>query len=476
MEKRGRIAVENQLPEAMIQHIQSFMSAKEAARTAVLSRSWHAAWLTRPSLAFDQRDFKRNKFAEVAAEAIRRYKGLNLKIESFTLQAQSSRANHLAGELIQGAMEIGATELNLEFRPPSFALPPEVLRSQTLIRLSVKGCEIDGDAVSCSKLKSLSLDRVRLRTGDMLILRALISCCISIEELSLSNSLESIHTTNLSLIGMDRFHLHKLRRLHLECVGVDNSLFENFDSRFPCLNDLTLVRCHGYTAVKICSTSLERVNIVQSKIFRGEFQVPNLVYFSYSGLSIPSISVEAREWESHVSIKCYRSHTCSWYLKLQKLLIQLRSSRITLSVNIHVCTKWCDVDELEEIKDLGRPVVVENLIIEAPFDLGLDLLIGLFWICRPKFVTHYWLPESCDYWDGNNESLNEIWEVLMNEVTNPDCCAWDEDICGRFGLKKVSMEVYEEILTEWRPLLLKGELDALTAPPNKRKVRFRLQW
>lgn len=47
----------NVLPEEMIQHIQSFLTGKEAVQTTTLSRSWHKAWLTRPDLNLDYVNF-----------------------------------------------------------------------------------------------------------------------------------------------------------------------------------------------------------------------------------------------------------------------------------------------------------------------------------------------------------------------------------------------------------------------------------
>ncbi|KAG8370076.1 hypothetical protein BUALT_Bualt14G0080000 [Buddleja alternifolia] len=41
---------EIQLPEVTIQHIQSFLDRRQAARTIVLSKSWHSEWSTPPSL------------------------------------------------------------------------------------------------------------------------------------------------------------------------------------------------------------------------------------------------------------------------------------------------------------------------------------------------------------------------------------------------------------------------------------------
>lgn len=46
-----------ELPEDIIHHILSFLTAKEAAKTNVLSKSWLSAWLTNPILELCDRPF-----------------------------------------------------------------------------------------------------------------------------------------------------------------------------------------------------------------------------------------------------------------------------------------------------------------------------------------------------------------------------------------------------------------------------------
>ncbi|KAG8370088.1 hypothetical protein BUALT_Bualt14G0081200 [Buddleja alternifolia] len=59
---------EIQLPEAIIQQIQSLLNGKEAAQTSVISKSWYNAWLTNPNLDFDQRNFRIGDSESEAAE------------------------------------------------------------------------------------------------------------------------------------------------------------------------------------------------------------------------------------------------------------------------------------------------------------------------------------------------------------------------------------------------------------------------
>ncbi|XP_057773745.1 putative F-box/FBD/LRR-repeat protein At5g56810 [Salvia miltiorrhiza] len=452
MEKRKSKRIETPLPESMIHLIQSFLSAKEAARTTLLSKSWYDAWLTRPALAFNQRDFKNQaleEFSKFAVKTMRRYQDSNLKIESLRLKMQgcTSSSERLARNLIVDAMKMGATDLKLEFFPTAYTLC-----SETLLRLSVSGCEIYGHVI-CPMLMALSLDRVLLNSEDMLA--DIISCCNLIEELSLSHSYICTDRC-IGLSGKDVPELHKLKRLHLEAVRADTFLFD-LETRFPCLNDLSLVSCYGYglQAIRVTSFSLQSISIVQAVALELEFEVPNLVVFSYSDVPIPSISIKARgEWESHISIERYHIVTSSWHLHLQKLLTQLNPSRINLAINM-VGSRPCRI--ADDFEAVAKPVSVEKLRLEAKYDARC-ILIGLFCICRPKFVTHCWLGRS--WWKLDNQSIKSLREKLMG----PNC---EQDM---FDLKEVNMEVYDDDAAEWRPLLLQ---DAI---PNQRKSRFHLKW
>ncbi|KAH6756157.1 hypothetical protein C2S53_004256 [Perilla frutescens var. hirtella] len=467
---------ETGLPEVMIQHIQSFLTGKEAARTTILSKSWYNAWLTRPTLDFDQQNFtsgdpksSKTRFAKFATKSMARYQDLNRNIESLRLRC--TRGNEiLANKLIVKALKMGATDLNLEMRSITMVLPREVLESETLIRLSLSGRIIDGN-VRFSRLKSLSLNRVHFKNEDML--RDIISCCLLIEELSLSHCKISIsgngNVKMIALSASNLYELHKLRRLFLEKVSVDALFFTDFDSRFPCLKDLSVVGCHGYKTIQISSTSLERISLVQVNPLTSEFNVPNLVSFSYSGMAIPSsLSIESsREWEySYISIRCSRSVLSrSWFLKLNKSLTQFNPSKISLSIR-----RWYWSRKGEEGDHIQpKPLVLENLTIERSiYLLNTYMLVGLFRLCHPKFITLYWAPRSCD------DSFDHIvCKKLMKEMITPNSGIPDQDIFGEFGLKEVTVEIYREILAEWRPLLLNEPIyDSI----EWKKIRFHLRF
>lgn len=188
MEKRIRIEAvggEIALPEPLIQHVQSFLSGKEAAQTTAISKSWYSAWLTRPNLDLDQRDYGIRAFTDpfgfyaLAKKIVQRYQELNLKIESCRLFINDLS---FGNELMVTAIKMGAVDLQFETQFSTMVLPREVLGSDNLLRLSVIGCKIDGK-VNWSRLESLSLCRVCIE-GDLIW--DIISSCPLIEKLVLS--------------------------------------------------------------------------------------------------------------------------------------------------------------------------------------------------------------------------------------------------------------------------------------------------
>ncbi|XP_057771857.1 F-box/LRR-repeat protein At3g59190-like [Salvia miltiorrhiza] len=324
-----RIAGESQLPEEIIQHIQSLLhEEEEAARTSLLSKSWHGAWCTRPNLSFDQYMFwnRVDEFPVFTKKTMRRYEDLNLKIKSFRLTMMEEYEDHsLARELILKAIELGATDLTIEI--PS--LDGIVLESETLARLSVFG----------SIARPLHFDVGAITK------------------------------------------LHKLEYLRLEGLDIKHSLSKNeLWPQFRCLKDLVIVDYNSdydWDDVRICSPSLERVIILfhECRNVSAEFDVPNIRYFKFEGHEMPRLKFKAigsREWESdiHIRFSPYMAST-AWLSSLNQFVKMLSSSRVSLFM-------WWDL--LDDGHALSMPVV-DNLRPEMPF------LDALLWSCRPNFVN-----------------------------------------------------------------------------------------
>ncbi|KAL3629455.1 hypothetical protein CASFOL_026677 [Castilleja foliolosa] len=477
MEKRKRVeSGEILLPEAIIHHIQSYMSGKEAAQTSVLSKHWYSAWSTRPNLDFDHSHFLDldgricdDRFKDFAKKTIQRYDELNLTIESINLRVRWSVTEclSLSNKLIKKAMQMGATDLKLQPIDPTplFRLPKYLLGYENLVKLSATGCIIDlgvNGKVSWSRLKSLSLQKVYLE-GDVIC--DIILCCPLIEELLLSECSFKVHISNRVPIRRSRmltfstnlFELHKLKCLSLKKVKIDTSFFCNLSSKFPCLKDLTVHDCYGYKAIQISSPSLERISFaVKKTMLRANFEVPCIRKFTFSGLGLPCLSFGKSsfvwKWESDISVTCLgNSYGRSWFLKLKKFLVNLRPSRISLTLSISIVCK----DNFRDIQGLAKPPIVDNLrvLIGAPSLDCCELLNGLFLSCRPKLIS--FMGGKAD-----NDFLGLLYLRLLGRLRD---------------IKKVIVEFYDENLSEWGSALpLKALLDGY--PENKQNIRLKLRW
>ncbi|KAL3629457.1 hypothetical protein CASFOL_026679 [Castilleja foliolosa] len=394
MEKRRRVeSGEIVLPEAIIHHIQSFMSGKEAAQTSVLSKHWYSAWSTRPNLDFDHRDFPSpyhnpGLFKNFVKKTIQRYEELNLSIESINLFVKWYEANciSLSNELILKAMQMGVTDLKLHlmYLYPLLSLPKELLGSEKLVRLSAIGCTIDlwvNGKVSWSSLKSLSLHKVNVK-GD--VIWDIILSCPLIEELLLSECtcLVKVQVENhvsrrsrMLALNTNLFELRKLKCLSLKRVKIDTSFFHNFSFKFPCLKDLTVDDCFGYKAITISSPSLERISFaVKKRMLRANFEVPCVRKFTFSGSCLPRLSFGTSssllwKWESDISVKCSGNRngllTPSWFLKLKKFLADLSPSRISLTLSLSISI-LCEDSSGDVIQGLAKPPIVDNLRVVLP--------------------------------------------------------------------------------------------------------------
>ncbi|KAH6756161.1 hypothetical protein C2S53_004260 [Perilla frutescens var. hirtella] len=444
------------LPPEIVEHIHSFMKGKEAARTAIVSKSLYKAWSKRPNLDFDERHFKRYAiFSEFTKKTMQRYEDLKVKIESFTLWLKDDfDSPTLADELIVTAMKLGAVDLNINFssRSKLLYLPDDVLRSETLVGLSVTGCRIDLREVTCSKLKSLHLSVVRVKNGDLF--RNLILKCPLIEKLVCADRLLSFKNPRDS-----ENEIHKLQSLSLNLRNREALFFQDLLLKFPFLKNLAIGRIYNCRNIRICSQSLECISLVEPyEAVTAEFDVPNLRKFHLKGSAFCCLTFETTcgdDWESDIHIM---HHQCSasWLSSLRKLLQDLSLSKVSLSMRVRYPTKYiCDYTSCEPIP------VVENLNImdHVPHS---GLLDALFLICRPKFVNQYCFAP------GNSELLELLCKKLIDKRSENHCIPNP----SMHGLEEVNVEVFEETIGEWWPLPWKTLLDDV----NTQEFRFQLRW
>ncbi|KAL3640859.1 hypothetical protein CASFOL_015827 [Castilleja foliolosa] len=480
------IGGEFQLPEPIIQHIQSFLDEKEAAQTTVLSKSWYSAWLTRPNLELIDYYFEttyrhdyegfNNGFSEFAKKTIQRYEESNLTIKRLRLYIKTGISSmvDLASELIVRALKIGVTHLNLfcDYYRSNFVLPHAVLESENLVQLSLAFCEIDRNSIKCLNLESLRMYAVGISRD---IIYNIISRCPLIQKLELS----CIHETQREIGPRASCPTDIPKLCQLRCLVLINVefgtlwCFSDLLPKFPFLLDLTLENCKN--VLKICSPSLERFTFESDHRSRIEFDVPSIKKFTLrrSGMNNSVFkSTSSKYWESHVSIRRYAPPDTSLFLELNQLLTELSQSKIYLSLDFG-SGKSFDY-EVGDFEGLPKPQV-ENVTVDIEDLPSLScyaLFDGLFWLCRPRFITQSLLPES---YRGAKENNDFVCKTLVQGLKGT-CSFQSLYKYGLRDLEEVNVDLYDKAVRAWRPLPLESLLDASKSLTKKQKIRFQLKW
>ncbi|KAL3812773.1 hypothetical protein ACJIZ3_014041 [Penstemon smallii] len=271
------------------------------------------------------------------------------------------------------------------------------------------------------------------------------------------------------LYGLGQVDAPKFRYLSslmLHDFNIDNMFFHEFSYRFPCLEDLTLADCHGYRDLEISSDSLKCISLTYQyrKLKKARFYVPSIRKFKFVGINFPSLSfvTASREWESDIKLFCWHDvPRVPWFRKLKKFLAQLSVSRISLSLYFN--NAECD-DFVGGIQGFPPPVV-ENLMVKVSPSVSSSLLNGLFWSCRPKFITQY---SGVDAIESREMNRRLLWLLrrTSRQKDNQNCV---------HDLEKAIPEFYEETLLKWQPFPLKAFF-ASKIPAKREQIRFRLTW
>ncbi|KAK3439577.1 hypothetical protein EUGRSUZ_C04095, partial [Eucalyptus grandis] len=232
----------SELPVAIILHIFSFLTTKDAIKTSVLSKRWRSTWTANPHISFsmpecDNRSMFRSFMAIVDAVLLR---CTAIKVKSFLFYAprldcliESSHTGWLrsvAGPTIDSwlrfAVEHDIEEVSMTLRNDNFyGIPKFFFRCTTLVSFHVSRCRFSTmAAVNWSSLKRLRIDDAKLE--DNVIMRILKGCPV-LEELVIHfpkfvhhrDSILSLPRGNIdtspedSILKISAPHLLKLRIL-----------------------------------------------------------------------------------------------------------------------------------------------------------------------------------------------------------------------------------------------------------------------
>jgi len=191
----------NSLPEALIYHILSFLSTKEAAITSLLSRKWRYFFAFVPNLDFDdpvrmQPDMGNQEETEIHTsfmDFVDRVLALrgNSHVNKFSLKCGNGVDGVGVTRWILNTLELSLSELDLSIASDTtYLFPSKVFVSKSLVRLRIEARNglafgslvIDVGDVSLPKLKTLYLDSVEL-DYQIICLAKLLSGCHVLEEL-----------------------------------------------------------------------------------------------------------------------------------------------------------------------------------------------------------------------------------------------------------------------------------------------------
>ncbi|CAA0822016.1 Putative F-box/LRR-repeat protein [Striga hermonthica] len=513
------------LSEQIIHRIQSFLNGREAAQTTVLSKSWHQAWLTRPNLEFNRYDFyfdydddDDDEFLEFMEKTIQRYEESNLKIESFSLTMDM--LNSSCETMMIKALGMGVTRLSLVLRE-SYAsycslLPAEVFGCKDLVELSLSGCRIALDPqhqVQLPRLKALSLSYIRVESDDdsddesddesdevVSVVSGLLSGCPLLEKLSLK-----VHDT------ISHPNLPKLRHLELRRLRINTSFFGDLSCKCPLMRDLSIHHCSFRGNLLISCPTIEYLNIEYLHIERNsiaktvscvEFDVPSIRKFKFKSFEILPYSLSfkstnLREWESHLSIPSSCCVGTTGVIGLNKLLTDLRHSKIHLLIEVDEInvgnTRSFNNDvwkfnglTLHQVEELTIDGMDYNISSFMGFALGFALFDGLFRLCRPKFVTQHNSktsnPIPCVFRLCRPKFITTInripcvsdflFKLFLRHGINHECSARSLDMYGLRHLEEVRAQIFYADVYTWRLITL----DTWDALKDQKKIRFQLKW
>ncbi|KDO48592.1 hypothetical protein CISIN_1g047453mg [Citrus sinensis] len=235
-----------ELPTFILHHIISCLHAAEVARTSILSKRWN--------------QLGSQEFVKLVDTSLQRFREIKLVIQKLILYLDLSNDNVLSSQLIDKwiglAVENGVNNHTL---------------------LSEKMILMGTFSISLNSLKKLTLRRVYM--NEQMIER---------------------------LIG----ERHLLEDLYISgCSVLKDQEFHWLISKFPWLEDLSVMRCFFIERIMISSGLLKHLLIEFCESFKAvDLGIPNLLSFTFESTQIPTISITTSQlcpWKVHFELKEY---------------------------------------------------------------------------------------------------------------------------------------------------------------------------
>lgn len=225
----------SELPNAILHHILSFRTTKDAGRTSVLSKRWRYLWVSMPTLYFNQEQFPVNFQEHVDTVLLIRQDESN--ILKYRLVMSDHLDHGVLHRWLQYATKRNVHELDFELLATCEfdcrgTVPACLLMCQSLEKLKLAlPCWrlLLGDSVDLSRLTTMHLKGVISSSNS---LSRLVSSCPLLEELCLE-----------------------------DCNFKVLTIFANE------LKRLTIARCicHSFNSIEICTPNLSSFNYSSGK-------------------------------------------------------------------------------------------------------------------------------------------------------------------------------------------------------------------
>nr|XP_043635935.1 F-box protein At5g03100-like [Erigeron canadensis] len=419
------------LPTELMHRIQSLLSAKEAGRTCVLSKSWLHAWSTIPSLRFpDDHPVttdviyntiqRRGTKQEGVLRSFPIVYGDYSRYSTFTFSSESDNLLFSCKKLqtIKLKATGGLSQINLGV---NLVIKCVSLRVLELTKVNISEDIFNNLLSTCSLLEKLILcfsddGLKKIKVKNLGCLRQLEITSSREEEDGL---LDIDNVPSLGFLYYKRGCIHRLpftltdatasslgrslTQLHLETV-IDKAFFDMISSMFPFLESLEL-RIEDWAPKRLVITSLSLKRLTLKWLCGDrlvEVYAPNLLSFNYNGFTrLPTLKfpiITPKEIKLSLSLWDSIPFDTSFFLKLREVLSNFSESKF----DIHIAIFYLGFDGLlpvsmkdDVVDDLRRQVSVSDANVQhlnlrtffydCPWE-GTRFFDALFSICHPVYV------------------------------------------------------------------------------------------
>ena len=284
----------SQFPEHIIHLFLFFMPPKDAARTSALSKTWRRAWnsVHRSDFTFsyycnrivlEKRGAEFSKFVKSVDEALLPLREHKTIIQCFRLSMTVCDDKY--APCIDNWMELANRnhmetlylDLTRMGRVKSYVLPKTTFSVGSLAELTLKGCILLVDYFGDNMNKFICLRKLTLESVEVddLTVKKILCCCPLLEEFTLSwcmkaefvhigyapklktamlygikrikieaPNLEQLYCSRLwrpaGELYLDSFDCNNVKTLYIRLFKFSKQLLQEFNSKFPLLESLTL--------------------------------------------------------------------------------------------------------------------------------------------------------------------------------------------------------------------------------------------